>query len=123
MTLSRAYFMCGIGIGWIFFSYLFDMLEHAGAEANNFYYVEWAIGWVPLSLIALVGFRKRLLCCISPAAYLTYFVLNYFLSPKNGFVAEFDTGGIICVAFGAFYALLNAWFLYCEIRNDKECHL
>ena len=116
MTLTRAYFGCSIGIGLIWFSYLFQALQHSGAEANNYIFAGLAILWVPLSLVAVVGFRKRLLYCISPVAYLTYFVLNYFLSPKNSFHAELDAAGVASTVFGALYALLNAWLLYAEMR-------
>jgi len=120
MTLTKAYFLGSIVIGLYFFSSIFAMLAHGDYRWNNYLMGVLALGWVPVSLIAVLGFGfvRKPLYCLSAVSYVAYVVINYFTSPKNSFYSEFDPEHIAGVAFGVYFTLFNSWLLYREFRRD-----
>ena len=120
MSLTKLYFMCSIGLGLYFASHLVAMLAHADHTWNNYILALAALAWVPISLVATIGFLKKPLFCISPVSYVVYFALNYFTSPQNSFSAEFDVWGIASVVFGLLYVVLNVTFLAQHFKSDER---
>lgn len=120
MTLTKAYFLGAIGIGVFFAGHIFAMLAHADASWNCDLLGYFALSWVPLSLVAIFGFIKRPMYCLSPVSYIAYFLTNYFTSPENSFYAEFDPWGIACVIFGVFYLALNITYLAHEFKREPR---
>jgi len=120
MMLGIAYFLISILLGVFHFWHLFSMLRHAGAESNDYFMAGIAILWVPISLVASVCLRKKIIYLVSPLSYVSYFAINYFTSAENGTNAELDAGGIACVIFGLYYAALNSWFLIWALRKERE---
>lgn len=118
MTLCKAYFLGSIVIGLYFVSGILAMLAHGDASWNNYLMGVLALGWVPVSLIAVIGFFRKPLYCLSPASYVAYIIINYFTSPEYSFHAEFDASHIACVVFGAYFTLFNSWLFYMENRRD-----
>jgi hypothetical protein len=78
-----------------------------------------ALLWVPISVVAFVCLRKKLIYLVSPLSYVSYFAINYFTAAENGTNAELDAEGITCVIFGLYYAALNCWFLITALRQER----
>lgn len=124
MKFSLAYFLCAIGIGFIVCLKPSAMTELGDASSQHSMFNLLVLLWIPISILALIGFRKTIFYWSSPGLYLALCELIFFHSMRNRvrYGSALDLESQSTVVFGIVFVLMNILLVYfeCRRRLNKE---